>query len=187
MDRPWRPVPNFPEYEVSFTGVIMRVGPDQSLHPSRWRILKPWINASGYPTVRLYNGGKKKGTNIMLHRAVLAAFAGPCPPGHVGAHNDGNPGNARLENLRWATPAENEKDKQRHGRAQRGEKNSAAKLKAEQVGDIKARLRDGESQRSIGARYGVGQKTVQAISVGRTWRTVEPRYLDLQARGVVHG
>ena len=52
-----------------------------------------------------------------VHILVLEAFVGPKPsPKHVGAHApDRNPANNRLNNLRWALPTENERDKKEHG------------------------------------------------------------------------
>jgi hypothetical protein len=43
---------------------------------------------------------------IEVHRLVLAAFVGPCPPGMESQHRDGNLANNMLANLRYATPAD---------------------------------------------------------------------------------
>lgn len=53
--------------------------------------------------------------SFLVHRLVLAAFVGPCPSGMEGCHNDGNPLNNSVDNLRWDTHRNNEADKRRHG------------------------------------------------------------------------
>lgn len=56
-----------------------------------------------------------KTQKFLVHRLVLMAFVGPCPPGMEGCHNNGNPIDNRLENLRWDTRSANTLDKVRHG------------------------------------------------------------------------
>jgi hypothetical protein len=65
-------------------------------------------------------------------------FRGPCPPGMEACHNNGDPTDNRLCNLRWDTHANNEADKIRHGtyfiRARlKGERNGNSKLTEEEV------------------------------------------------------
>jgi len=50
-----------------------------------------------------------------VHRLVLEAFIGPAPKGTICCHNDGDPTNNRLENLRWDTHSSNTRDAIRHG------------------------------------------------------------------------
>src|SRR3546814_16009402 len=64
----------------------------------------------------------------------MEAFVGPRPDGMEVAHNDGDPLNNRLENLRYATPAENTDDKLKHGTLLRGNAVGTAKLT---VGDVR--------------------------------------------------
>jgi DNA-binding CsgD family transcriptional regulator len=67
-----------------------------------------------YPTVSLVKDGVVK--NYGVHTLVCRAFHGPKPPDkHVAAHWDGDPKNNRIDNLRWATVAENKADELRHG------------------------------------------------------------------------
>lgn len=58
------------------------------------------------------NGATKR---QWVHRLVLSAFTGPCPPGMECCHNDGDPSNNRPENLRWDTRSSNARDKRVHG------------------------------------------------------------------------
>jgi hypothetical protein len=66
-----------------------------------------------YPTVGLHRNGKR--IERAVHQLVLVAFRGACPEGQVACHNDGNPGNNRLENLRWDTQSNNLRDEVAHG------------------------------------------------------------------------
>jgi hypothetical protein len=108
----WRKIPGFEQYEVSGLGRVRRDG----------RIRK-FVLQRNYPylTITLWRDGKEHRKSA--HRLVLEAFVGPCPPGHECAHGDGNPGNPRLTNLRWATPTENHADKKLHGTDNGGARN----------------------------------------------------------------
>ena len=50
-----------------------------------------------------------------VHHLVLEAFVGSRPDGMEGCHNNGNPLDNRLCNLRWDTHVANEADKMLHG------------------------------------------------------------------------
>jgi transcriptional regulator with XRE-family HTH domain len=55
----------------------------------------------------------------------------------------------------------------------RGSRQWLAKLTESAVAEIKGRLAAGESQRSIGARFGVASGTISDIANGRTWKHVQ--------------
>lgn len=80
------------------------------------RLLRHRPRSDGYRAVRL--SVRARAQTVSVHRLVAYAFLGPPPSGKHGvAHWDGDPANNRVENLRWATPVENESDKLRHGTA----------------------------------------------------------------------
>lgn len=83
------------------------------------RLLKPQTLANGYQLVFL---GKRDGKRLQfyVHRLVLEAFVGPCPEGAVACHWNDVPGDNRLDNLRWASPADNAADARRNGRVDTG-------------------------------------------------------------------
>lgn len=65
-------------------------------------ILRPFAgDARGHLKVDLC------GRRVFVHRLVLDAFVGPCPDGMEGCHNNGNPADNRVENLRWDTRSAN--------------------------------------------------------------------------------
>lgn len=103
----WRQAPGYVGgLEVSNRGRVRnRKGP-----------LRGNINASGYRVIDVRREGEKRSRGALVHRLVLEAFVGPCPPGMQTRHLDGDPGNNHLGNLRWGTPAENNRDTLRHGR-----------------------------------------------------------------------
>jgi hypothetical protein len=75
--------------------------------------------------------------SALVHRLVLEAFIGAAPAGLEACHNDGNPKNNVLSNLRWDTRRENAADRIAHGTAAIGEKHPMAKLTKEQALEIR--------------------------------------------------
>jgi hypothetical protein len=107
----WRPIPGHPGYEASDHGRVRsidRLIPDG--RRLRGRVLK-LFKANAYLYVSLGKSAKRG-----VHRVVALAFFGLPPSSkHEAAHWDGNTLNNRASNIRWATRAENEQDKRRHG------------------------------------------------------------------------
>ena len=112
----WMPVMGFEGfYEVSDMGRVRSV--DRVTNDGRHvkgvlRKPKP-SGKTGHLWLPLWRDGASKG--VTIHRLVLEAFIGSCPKGMEGCHNDGDPSNNRLDNLRWDTRSENTRDAIRHG------------------------------------------------------------------------
>ena len=105
MSEEWRDIDGHEGlYQVSNTGKV------KSLRSGK--ILKTYSDKWGYRRVHL--GRRERG--LRVHRLVLEAFVGPCPPGMECCHNDGNNTNNRAENLRWDTKKSNRQDRIKHGR-----------------------------------------------------------------------
>lgn len=119
MNTEWRPISGYEGYyEVSNEGVIRSLDRDIEHAVSgtirrRGRIIRLKPHKDGYQVATLHKEGRRK--NRMVHQIVLEAFVGPCPPGQQTCHNNGDPSDNRIENLRWDTPKENMADKRRHG------------------------------------------------------------------------
>lgn len=54
-------------------------------------------------------------TTFLVHRLVLEAWVRQCPTGYECCHNDGDPTNNVVSNLRWDTRKNNALDAVRHG------------------------------------------------------------------------
>ena len=94
---------------VANTGrhLVSNLGRVWSVH---WgRLMGGAPNERGYHVVVL---GK---VHVKVHRLVLETFVGPCPDGMECLHINGDPGDNRVENLRWGTHAENMQDSLAHG------------------------------------------------------------------------
>lgn len=122
---------------------------------------------SGYYAVNLSDGTDRVCESV--HVLVLETFVGPRPDGMEGAHNDGNPLNCRRDNLRWATPTENNRDKYAHGTMPFGKRSGNAKLTDSQVEEIKS-LKEKEKwpHSRLAKEYGVNQSTIGRICQGKT-------------------
>ena len=101
MTEQWKPVFGFEGlYEVSDHGNVK----------SRFKQLKPSLKKQcGHMRVNICGKG------FYIHRLAMAAFIGPCPDGMEVCHNDGNPANNKLSNLRYGTRKENVADQIKHG------------------------------------------------------------------------
>lgn len=77
------------------------------------RVMKINLTGGDHPTIQLHRGGRKY--SYLVHRLTLEAFVGPCPQGMEGCHNNGDPWDGRVSNLRWDTHASNMHDKLLHG------------------------------------------------------------------------
>lgn len=112
MSEEWRPVPGYEGiYAVSNEARVRRLA--GSFSALEDRLLTPTLGSNGYVSVALYRDGHVKGH--LVHRLVLRAFHGEPPTGTEACHNDGDPTNNRLENLRWDSHQANCMDKALHG------------------------------------------------------------------------
>ncbi len=128
-------------------------------------------NPKIHPRVELYKCDTYK--TFCVHRLVLQAFVGPCPLGKQCCHNDGNPRNNLLENLRWDTPASNQADRVKHGTDMRGEKHPNTKLNVKAVREVKLMYRAGIRNYEICRFTGISKTSVENIVLGRCWKWVE--------------
>lgn len=182
----WRPIAGFEgRYEVSNLGRVRSLRRLDGGRVDRPRaeplVMRLQRQRTGYLAVSF-------GSKLMLvHRLVLTAFSGSCPPGHQSAHANGQRDDNRAENLTWKTARDNAQDRVRHGtclsgdlnpmrqhpeRAARGERVKTSKLTPVLVREIRAAVAAGEPGRAIAARFGVTAPNVYAIASRRTWAHV---------------
>lgn len=166
----WRPIPGHENtYSVSSFGRLRRDGAGGGAKIGR--ILSPRFdgpNKSGYSRADLYKNGIPN--RVLIHRLVASVFLGPAPsPKHEVAHNDGNPSNNLLVNLRWATPSENQLDRRTHETDNRGVRNGRSKISLKDVPVIRSMLWAGITQQKIAAAYGLSQQQVSSIKRRKVW------------------
>lgn len=160
MAATWQAIPGFDgHYEASSAGQIRGVD---------GRLRAQQRDRRGYWRVHLSAQGRQ-GT-YWVHRLVAAAFLGSCPAGLVVCHGPGGPGDNRLENLRYASQAENcGADKLRDGTHHRGERQGASQLRTPQVLAIRALAAGGYRQDDIAWALGASRANVANIVTRRRW------------------
>jgi hypothetical protein len=125
------------------------------------KILKPSSHNFGYLHVNLYLD--KKAKSWLVQHLVAFAFLGERPVGMMVCHNDGDPANNRLSNLRYGTQSSNMSDRVIHGTHNRGEKHGMAVLSDDDVLKIREELKTGVVQRRIAEKYGVSYSLITLI------------------------
>jgi hypothetical protein len=176
-----RDVPGFPGYKVGSDGSVWSCRGKGWPKVQRWHRLRPRRNTARRPpgkdkrylTVRIFaDRPDTKGKNYLIHRLVLEAFVGPCPPGMEGCHLDDDPENNRLDNLRWDTPEANREDATRRRRWRYGGRNPHAKLREEDVQAIRRLRREGTMGVELAQRFGVSKTVIYRVAAGTDWAHV---------------
>lgn len=131
-------------------------------------ILKPFI-LKGYAKVNCGLANPRR-VNVL----VCEAWHGPAPAGGMhAAHINGDRGDNRPENLRWATPGENGADRVRHGTSPKGVANPSAKLTPELVREIRSLLPGPRGTLArLSRELGVNTDTLARIRDGKAWNHV---------------
>lgn len=123
MPEEWRDIPGQSGfYQVSDRGRVRSV--DRLVVSSnglrrnlKGKVLKQRPDEHGRLQVVLRNQKDHR-----VHQLVMRAFVGPCPPGMVVCHSDGDNKNNRLENLRFDSRGNNSRDAVKHGTHYQGKK-----------------------------------------------------------------
>jgi len=162
----WRPVVGWEDgYEVSDRGHIRSLRDRHGRRRSQ--LLRSQCHSHGYPQVNLSIRGRRR--TCLVHRLVLEAFAGPCPPGHMARHLDGDPTKSTLANLTWGTALENQQDRVPHGTHSRGEQCKTSKLTAANVNEIR---RSDEPGIVLARRFGVTNTNISRIRLRQSWKHI---------------
>ena len=189
MKEIWKPIPDFPNYQVSSFGRVKSLSRSYSTHHylSGKLVIKKtkdkFIN--GWPK---YKNGKVYAWMIALRRdnttytmrihiLVLTAFQKSRPIGMECCHNDGNPSNNLLSNLRWGTHLENVLDSIRHGTKtpppiHYGEKHPHAKLTDDIVRKIRSTKIVRGTKAQLAREFNISEMTVSRVVRCEGWRHV---------------
>lgn len=169
----WRPVVRYEGlYEVSSLGRVRSLDRYESIttkdgrsyiRESKGRLLAGEFTNGRvhYRAVNLYPQRKRR----LIHRLVAEAFLGPCPDGYDVRHLDKNHLNNAVDNLAYGTRQENMADSIRDER-------QCHKLSPTDVREIRKRIKDGDTNTSICADYGVSDVAISYIRLGKSHRLV---------------
>jgi len=161
MTEIWKPIKDYPLYEVSDFGRVRKI--------SSMRILKHSLS-EGYPSLELRKDSK--GTYKRIHRLIAKEFIANPENLPLVLHRDGNRQNNLLSNLYWGTYSDNTKDCLNHGTMKTGESCTHAKLTSDIVRQCRIRYKSGGSTRGMAREYGVDPATMHNAITGRQWRHI---------------
>ena len=182
----WRPIPGFPDHEASSLGRVRALSRRVHNYMKPGKILTGTVKPSsrGKPVCVNYSLGR--GTSPQKgHHLVLRAFVGERPEGLVGCHNDGNPLNNRIENLRWDTIASNVADSVKHRTnvappKHFGEEHPNSRLTWDHVFEIRNSTYRPGFYTEWGRKLGVSHQTIRRIYLGLLW-TTHPDWQEVAA------
>lgn len=174
-----RPIAGFPGYLISNKGDVYSTWKQNGRKPAIntgeiQRKLKPSIHKYGHVCARL-----SKNQTIydkFVHRLALETFVGPCPEGMETCHNNGDPTDNRIENLRWDTHKANFKDAIQHQTLCRmdGEKNGMSRLTENQIREIRKLAKERTlTQKEIAEKFSIHEETVGRIHRRKRWKYLE--------------
>lgn len=146
----WKPIPNFDGYEASNWGNVRSYKGRCKMHKTP-HLLKPSIdNKMGYKGVNLRCNGQTHYRRIA--HLVLLSFVGPRPSGMETCHNNSDPGDNRLENLRYDTHSGNMRDR--------------LKLSDTQIIEMRERRANGERLGDLAQLFDISYGTTSNICRG---------------------
>jgi hypothetical protein len=179
MDEVWKDVPGFPGYKVSNFGNVQScrgrkripgLKGSRGILTDKWHKLKGYVRKTKYTYFVLYKDSQP--FTKSAHHLVLETFIGPRPDGYCACHNDGNPLNNCLTNLRWDTPRSNYDDAVKHG-SLRGANNGRAKLAENDVKRIRELCNQGVSSTELGKEFGVDPSQIRKVARRKAWKHIK--------------
>lgn len=155
----FKTIKDFPNYEVSNTGLVR--------NKKRQRILKPSPNGFGYYQVGLYREGKQK--FLRVNRLVALAFI-PNPLGKPYVnHINGRTTDNNVSNLEWCTQKENVRHAYDTGLI-------PTKYTEEQIHEVCRLLQDKLMIKEVSSKTGVSISTVKMVRARKTWTHISQDY-----------
>lgn len=163
MSHDWRPVPEYPQYEVSRDGSVRSVTRMVPCRGGGQRVavggpMRPSADRKGYLRVPVGDGRLAS-----VHAMVAGAFLGPRPAGAQVDHVDGDKANNAVENLRYVTGSENVRAAHAVGRNKSGITDADVRF-------IRRMHADGQmTQDALASYFGVHQSFISRL-VTREYR-----------------
>lgn len=166
-----RQVEGFPGYKIDKEGNVYSAWKRGGVTflGDKWRVLKPTTkNRYGHLRITLSRDGKPH--CFAVQRIVAQAFLPnptnlPCV-----CHNDGDPANNNISNLRWDTYQGNADDTKKHCTRRYGVNTPSAKLNSEKVKLMKLLFNDfGWRKSALAKLFNVHWDTVYLVLKGKYW------------------
>lgn len=107
LEGTWKPIPGYAGYEASHRGYVRSV--DRVVKGRRYRgtVLATRVSNKGYELVNVRDDDGNVRT-VTVHKMVMLAHVGPCPPGQEIRHWHDDPLDNRWpESLLYGTPEDN--------------------------------------------------------------------------------
>ncbi len=142
-------IPGYHNYLATKCGKVL------SLRFCKVTELKPHTHPKGYKQVALWRAKRQK--TRWVHDLVLSAFVRPKREGEVCLHENDDPADNRLGNIRWGTPAENSRQMVERGRTCKG------RFSDEEIKQI--RMAPG-TQAVVARKFGVHQSYISMLRSG---------------------
>jgi hypothetical protein len=121
-----------------------------------------------FPLREKTSEGKAVSKKYFVHRLVMDAFVGPCPEDMTVDHIDRNRHNNALKNLRYATKAEQDENRDLSGIS--GDNSKFSKLDSKKVKEIRGLHTQGKTIKKIAEEYDVSPATIGRIIRYETWK-----------------
>lgn len=148
-----KPIPGYPNYEVSNWGRIFIVKNGTRIE----KLPRPCSGREQYLSIQLWNQGQKK--KICVHNLVAKVFLGEIPDGYVVDHINNNPSDNYVTNLQIVTIAENGKKAAKHSYGMK----LGSKLKGGFNYDLRVVAYIRYRYRELGYYYGVLEKISKEV------------------------
>lgn len=171
MTEVWKDIPGYEgKYQASTLGRIrsldqyVRCGNEgKGIRLRKGKVLRPGPIKTGHLYVAV-NG--RKGNGVPVHQLVARTFIGERPAGMDVCHNDGDPTNNRVENLRYDTRTNNILDVYKQGKRWR-------KLSALDVIAMRKLHREGRTATSLAEQYGISVGSACKAIKGDTFKWLQ--------------
>ena len=148
-----KPIPGYPNYEVSNWGRIFIVKNGTRIE----KLPRPCSGREQYLSIQLWNQGQKK--KICVHNLVAKVFLGEIPEGYVVDHINNNPSDNYVTNLQIVTVAENSQKAAKHSYGMK----LGSKLKGGFNYDLRVVAYIRYRYQEIGYYYGVLEKISKEV------------------------
>lgn len=160
MDEEFRDVVGHVGYRVSNKGRVQSRWNRRWGLGDVWKDRKPYRSPSGHLQVMLQGRVAR-----LVHHLVLEAFVGMRPEGMECCHENDNPSDNRLENLRWGTRSDNRRDAKKNGKL------TQIRLTDDDKVAIREKFKAGVNYRVIAEEFKITPMYVYQVVNGRKRRT----------------